>query len=410
MRRGLWILVALLSAPPVLGGEIRHLTVYDAGVAQVVEERTVELQNGLNTLEWRSLLPRAFTGTLRVTVEDAEVVRQSISFDGPQIQNTPSPVLHLVLDHKGERGSRKVRIDYLAPNLDWANDYSLVLDPAEKGDPQSAVLDSWVSIQSSTGQDLAVGELDLIAGEVSLPGLRDRNLGDVTAQQNAYFAREPSAPSPLGEAPSQAVSAFQRFSLGRDLTLNANAPLSRFPLFQRLRVPIEQRHVFENGYNDQTLARNEFTPLPRGLEVRLVSKNPLPSPIPPGLVTVYSPLEGFAQIVGQDSIPLTPSQGQFTVSLGRSSTIFGTRRIVERREIDGNPDKLTTRIEIVLTNRGPRPAVAWVREGIERYRNNDWSIAESTVPAERIGANNVQLKVELPAGGSSTLTYTVTAQ
>lgn len=254
------------------------------------------------------------------------------------------------------------------------------------------------------------GELDLIAGEVSLPGLRDRNLGDVTGQQNAYFAREPSAPSPLGEVPSQAVSAFQRFSLGRDLALNANTPLSRFPLFQRLRVPIEQRHVFENGYSDQTLARNEFTPLPRGLEVRLVSKNPMTSPIPPGLVTVYSPLGDFAQIVGQDSIPLTPAQGQFTVSLGRSSTVFGTRRIAERREIDGNPDKLITRIEIVLTNRSPRAATAWVREGIERYRNNDWSITESTVPAERIGANNVQFKVEVPAGGNSTLIYTVVAQ
>lgn len=153
MRRAPRILVALLSAlsalsaPSVLRGEIRHLTVYDAGVAQVVEERTVELQNGLNTLEWRSLLPRAFTGTLRITAEDSEVVRQSVSFDGPQVQNTPAPVLHLVLDHKGKGGSRKVRIDYLAPNLDWANDYALVLDvldPAEKGDPQSAALDSWV--------------------------------------------------------------------------------------------------------------------------------------------------------------------------------------------------------------------------------------------------------------------------
>lgn len=143
--------------------------------------------------------------------------------------------------------------------------------------------------------------------------------------------------------------------------------------------------------------------------MRLVSKNPQPSPIPPGLVTVYSPLEGFAQIVGQDSIPLTPSQGQFTVSLGKSSTVFGTRRIAERREQDGNPDKLTTRIEIVITNRGPRPAIAWVREGIERYRNNDWTLTESKVPAERIGANNVQFKVEVPAG-SSTLVYTVVSQ
>ncbi len=396
----------LFAASPLRAG-IQRLTVYDAGVAQVVEERTVELQEGRNTLEWRSLLPRAFTGTLRVAAEGADVVRQDISYDGPQVQSGAAPVLHVVLVHKGPGGKRRVRIDYLAPNIDWANDYSLVLDAPSGGDPTSAALDSWVSIQNSTGQDLAVGELDLIAGEISLPGLGDRDQGNVTGQQNTYFAREASTPNFLSEAPSQAVSAFQRFALGRDLTLNASTPLGRFPLFQHLGVPIEQRYTFENGAGDQTLARNGFTLLPRGLEVRLVSSNVARSPMPPGRMTIYAPVDGVPQIVGQDFVPLTPAQGQFAVSLGRASTVFGTRRIADRREQDGNPDTLTTRVEIVVTNRGPRAVVAWVREGIERYRNNDWAIPESSVPAERLGAGNVQFKLEVPAGGSATLTYTV---
>lgn len=66
-----------------------------------------------------------------------------------------------------------------------------------------------------------------------------------------------------------------------------------------------------------------------------------------------------------------------------------------------------TRIEVVLTNRGTRPAEAFVREGIERHDDNQWKIVDSTAPSERLGANTVQFKVEVPAGGKTTIVYTV---
>ena len=43
-------------------------------------------------------------------------------------------------------------------------------------------------------------------------------------------------------------------------------------------------------------------------------------------------------------------------------------------------------------NRGSAPAEAFVREGIERYDDNEWKIIDSTVPAEPLGANTVQFK------------------
>ena len=48
---------------------VRHLAIFDANMAEVLEERTLELQPGLNTVEWRSLMPQAAIGTLRVTGE-----------------------------------------------------------------------------------------------------------------------------------------------------------------------------------------------------------------------------------------------------------------------------------------------------------------------------------------------------
>lgn len=85
LRHTVALLPCLLAAPAVAHAQatVSHLTVYDVGVAQLLEERTVQLQPGTNYIEWRSLMPRAFIRTLRVTADGAEVVRQDLSYDGP---------------------------------------------------------------------------------------------------------------------------------------------------------------------------------------------------------------------------------------------------------------------------------------------------------------------------------------
>ncbi len=148
---------------------IANLTIYTAGIAEFLEERTIELQPGYNTVVWRSLMPRANIRTVRVMAEDAEVVRQDVSYDGPQVNNEKSPVLHLVIQNRGTTARKRIQVDYLAPGLSWQSDYALVLDPVAKGEaPTAATLDSWVSLYNYTGVDLAAGTVDLVAGEIAL--------------------------------------------------------------------------------------------------------------------------------------------------------------------------------------------------------------------------------------------------
>ncbi len=416
----LTLLALSARAPAQTQGAAAHLTVYDAGVAEVLEERSVELQPGLNQVEWRSLLPKAVVRTLRVTAEDAEVVRVDVTYDGIEVRGQRSPVLRLFIQNRGRAGARRVQVDYLAPDISWRGDYSLVLGETRGGaPPTTATLDSWVSLYNQTGTDVRGGTVDLVAGEVSLltvDGVSRRDYDEMsrnTAQMPRSGAGE-AAITLLAE--SSGISAFSRFRLGRDIALNANAPVSRLPLFQRARLPVTQRNVFENEYGTNTLARGGFVLLPRGLEVRLVSKNPTDAPMPAGQVTIYASTGGPAQVVGQDRIPLTPPGGEFSVTQGRSSTLFGTRRVLERRQVeyrnqDGNTrHKIVTRVEVVLTNRGALEAEAFVREGVEPYADNQWAILESSAPAERLAANTFQMRVRVPAGGTTTVTYTVEAQ
>lgn len=394
-----------------------NLTIYNAGIAEFLEERAIELQPGFNTVEWRSLMPKANIRTVRVLAEDAEVVRQDITFDGAQVNSEKSPVLHLVIHNRGAAARKRVQIDYLAPNLSWQSDYALVLDPTPKGEaPTAATLDSWVSLYNNTGVDLALGTVDLVAGEIALlpDNAGSMYRGEYAVQATVNVMTDVSDESSgANYAEVSSLSAFNRFTLGRNINLNANALISRFPIFQRARLTIVQRNVFENTHDTQTLGRGGFILLPRGLEVRLVSKNSASSPMAAGLVTIYQRTGELAQIVGQDRISFTPQNAEFSVTQGRSATLFGTRRVLERRVVnyrdknDNGQDKLVTKIEVILTNRGMQPAEAFVREGIERYDDNEWKIVETTDPSERLGANTVQFKVSVPAGGKTTIVYTV---
>jgi hypothetical protein len=333
-----------------------------------------------------------------------------------EVRGQRSPVLHLVVQNRGAAGPRRVQVDYLAPDISWRGDYSLVLAETTGGaTPASATLDSWVSLYNNTGTDLRAGALDLVAGEIALLTADGSRLDKDEMSANSYQMRssESEVVAVVPAAEASGLSAFSRFRLGRDVSINANAPVSRLPLFQHARLAVVERHVFENEYGTQTLARGGFVLLPRGLEVRIVSKNPTDASMPAGQVTIYALTDGGAQIVGQDRVPLTPPGGEFSVTQGRSATLFGTRRVLERRQVeyrsqDGNAHyKLVTRVEVVLTNRGARDAEAFVREGIEPFAENQWTILESSHPTERLAANSIQMKTQVPAGGKTTVTYTV---
>ncbi len=366
-------------------------------------------------------MPKAYLRTVRVLAEDADVVRQDVTYDGAQVNNEKSPVLHLVIQNRGATARRRVQVDYLAPNISWQGDYALALEPTANGEvPTAATLDSWVSLYNSTGIDLSAGTVDLVAGEIALllDGAGSNYRNEYTAQSNitvnsASSSTESSDASGASYAEVSSLSAFHRFTLGNNINLNANAPVSRFPIFQRARLAIVQRNVFENSHDTQTLGRGGFILLPRGLEVRLVAKNTASAPMVAGLVTIYQRTGQLSQIVGQDRISFTPQNAEFSVTQGRSATIFGTRRVLERRVVnyrdkDNNAqDKIVTKVEVVLINRGARPAEAFMREGIERYDDNQWKITESSVPGEKLGANTVQFKVSVPANGRITVVYTV---
>ena len=404
-------LAILLVVPFALSAQspcrTAHLTIFDANLAEFFEERTVDLQSGSNSIEWRGLMPQTYVRTIRVTAADGvTVARQDVTYDGPEVRNQKSPVLHLSLLNAGGVGPHKVQIDYLAPGLSWKGDYAVLAG----GPSPEMQLDGWVTVQNDTGSDICAGSVDLVAGEVQLllPGMATPRAFTANAQV-AYRANEGSVDS-NAFVEVTGVSVFSRLRLGRNIAMAANVSVGRFPLFQRLKLPVEERNIFENEATAQTLGRGGFMLAPRGLEVRLVSRNDSKSPLPAGMVTIYSQDEEIPQVVGQDQIPLTPVGADFSVTQGRSNLMQGSRRVVDRRTLPDpsapNRTKLVTQVETVITNRSAKPATAFVREGVEGY-GREWTVTESTHTYQKLGDHMMEFRLSVPANDSVRLVYTV---
>jgi hypothetical protein len=129
-------------------------------------------------------------------------------------------------------------------------------------------------------------------------------------------------------------------------------------------------------------------------------------------LTIYS--AGIGEFLEERTLQLQPGLNTLEWRSLMPRANIRTVRVLERRVVNyrdknnENQDKLVTRVEVVLSNCGSKTAEAFVREGIERYDDNQWKIVESTVPDnERLGANTVQFKLNVPAGGKVTLIYTV---
>jgi hypothetical protein len=409
-------LATLLAVPFALSAQspchTHHLTIFDANLAEFLEERTLNLQSGSNAIEWRGIMPQTYVRTIRVTVGDGIIItRQDVTYDGPEVRNQKSPVLHLTVQNAGVSGPHKVQIDYLAPGLSWRGDYSLLLAQPVTSDSRSEMeLDSWVTVQNDTGADICADSVDLVAGEVQLllPGAGSSRTFTATSQVASPGSGVTVAGNDAAEVTSMSV--FSRLRLGRNVAMAANVSNCRFPRFQRLKLPVETRYIFESEAAAQTLGRGGFMLSPRGLETRLVSRNNSKAPLPAGLVTSYSLDNEVPQIVGQDQIPLTPVGADFSITQGRSNLIRGTRRVIDRKTVSDasaiNRTKLVTQVEIVVVNGGPKPAPAFIREAIEGY-GREWSVTESTHPHQKLGDRMIEFQFSVPANASISLVYTV---
>ncbi|MCG6896510.1 MAG: DUF4139 domain-containing protein [Thiocapsa sp.] len=434
------------------------VTIYNADLALVKDTRQVTLEQGENRLAWRnvsvrirpetallsetsgqlafslleqnfdfdlltpeSLLDKYVGRTVQVirsndagerTVEDAIVLAASqgpvlryadrietrvvghLAFpDVPDdLRDQPTLVLHL---NAVSGGPGLFELSYLTGGLSWKADY--VADLAAGGGHMD--LNGWVTLTNESGIAYRRTQVQLVAGEVHQV---------VEALPRPMRARGLTV---LNEAPmpeEESLAEYHLYTLPRPTDI-LNNQTKQVALLRAPAVPITRELVVRGQPHDyETRSADGWSKLPVVATLSFENRDgSLGIPLPKGVVRVYAKdSRGHAQFVGEDAIDHTPKNETVRVQLGESFDVTARRRQTELKKLAGTSAydyAYEAAFELEIKNAKDQPLSVKVLERIP----GDWTMLHETQPHTKLASNLASWLIEVPAEGSTTLSWGV---
>ena len=128
-------------------------------------------------------------------------------------------------------------------------------------------------------------------------------------------------------------------------------------------------------------------------------------PLPKGILRVYKKdSQGNAQFVGEDNIDHTPKNETVRLKLGEAFDVTADKKQTDFKVLP-NPQKghnaYESAYELVLKNAKKEKVTVTVQEPI----GGDWKILSESHPHSKANSQLAVWKIDVPAEGSTTLTY-----
>jgi hypothetical protein len=318
-------------------------------------------------------------------------------YPGDVVVADPTATLRL----ESDRAQDKLRLGYFTAGAAWRASYQVVLGGSQARVTGSAVVES----QTLRAED---ADLQLLAGAVGRaeqPGAPVPLMEARVAMNAAYDKREVASEQRVGE--------FHLYSLPARTTLLPGLT-STIALFEPAQVKYERAYVVHGQvpWWGMLPQQGDETDVP--VEVVYTLKRPRKSdfgdrPLPGGVVRLFqADSADRAQLVGEASMDHTPagqdvrlSAGQaFDLTARRVQTTYVTRRDSTRA---GWRTQATADYRVTLRNATDTAVTVEVQE----ERSGEWSVLQSSVPAEKVSSTITRFRVKVPASGEATLTYKV---
>lgn len=256
-------------------------------------------------------------------------------------------------------GRAAIGVRYLAQGLSWTATYAATLGET------TLDLRGMATLENATGVEFLGAAVTLVAGDVYRPTARAPQVLGVRAL--AAFAEMDAAPA----------FEYHRYALPAPVDLTPGVAL----------VPLVAGELaYTRAYR--------FAGGPVEVRVRFV--NAL-APLPAGEVRVY---DGDL-FVGAAPIGHTPVGENVDLAIGAAFDLTGERVHEARQRLADDLYRDTYRITVRSAK--DTPAVVEVVETLF----GTWTVTRTTVPYERLDAQRVLFRVQVPAGGTAEVRYTV---
>lgn len=316
-----------------------------------------------------------------------------------------APEAQLVLD--AARSRQRTDIAYVAQGVTWEALYQVILTG-----PRAQVTGSATVTSQALRADSA--DVQLVAGAIRMT--RNKSLYGAEASNGVIAMRGATLAAQDAMTTEEAVGETHVYQLPGRISIEPNVPVTT-ALFPRSSAPVTQEFVVPGvlpwrGWMQQNPEPNRV-PVQVWYTIKRAAKTPFGDrPLPAGTVQLYqADSSGRVQLIGEASTDHTApgrdlrvqSGDAFDITAERVQTDLNQEQLPPVRRGMPNRQRVTASYRVTITNAKSEAVNVDVREA----HFGSWKITESSVPAEKLSSTESRFRVQVPAGGEATLTYTV---
>ena len=340
--------------------------------------------------------------TLRLGDGRIKVLSNYSSFELPRLPVgvVNEPTLNWVL--AADRAGRQTfGLSYATAGMGWRAEYNI--NARGQGKDCRMSIDGAAMVVNRSGADFNDVMLTLVAGEPN----RAPSAGP-QVQMMAKAERMVAADS----APqAQASGEYQAYKLPNAGSLPQGS-VQRLPLVNpSSNIACERRYETSSQMGDwrppypivdENFSAGDGQPQPvmATLRFKNAKADGLGLPLPAGRARMFDGKD----FLGEASIGHTAANQDVALSIGNVFDL-NAERTREDFQLDREGRTMTERVSVKLRNVKSNAATVRVVERLARW--TDWEMVTSSVPFEKRNAQTVSFDVAVPAGGETTLSYTV---
>jgi hypothetical protein len=319
-------------------------------------------------------------------------------FPAELVRSTPEA--QVVLD--ASRARPRTDIAYVAQGVSWEALYQVIVTGVRCQVSGAATITSQALRADSA-------EVQLVAGAIQ----RTRP----AAPPSPMLAdRMMVAGAEAKQTSEEAVGETHVYQLPGRLTIEPNVPVAT-ALFPRSSAPVTEELIVPGvmpwrGWIGQTPEPGRV-PVQVWYTIKRAAKTSFGDrPLPAGTVQLYqADSGGRLQLIGEAANDHTApgrdlrvqSGDAFDVTAERVQTDYNQEQLPPQQRGMPARQRATASYRVTITNAKGEPVTVDVREA----HFGSWKITESSVPPEKLSSTESRFRVNVPAGGTAVLTYTV---
>jgi hypothetical protein len=327
----------------------------------------------------------------RIEVLRDDGVPTRVIFDEVPPNLRARPTLSVSVD-SDRAGARDVRLSYLTTGLSWKADYVALFDERRN----ALDLQGWITLTNTSGVTYSQADTQLVAGDINL--VRDENEWR-ERQYRRQQARQGQTRGGAETGGARPVADYYLYPLAEPTTIAQNQTKQVGFLSVQ---GASARKIYQHQA-DWFATSEEPVSADVVLEFANTRAGGLGSQLPAGIVRVYiRDQSGEPKFVGENRIDHTAQGSELAVKTGEAFDVTVQPTLVRHEAVSLFRSRYAMSYRV--RNARAEPVTVEIRQG---GLIRDGRVLQESQPSRRADARTLEWDVRVPAGGETTLTFTV---